>query len=451
MNKLRLASFGIRGYIGDSLPPVLAIDFASAFAMYVDGGRVLLGRDTRYSSPMLHSAVLSGLLSAGCEVLDFGVCPTPLLQYSVHPYGAAGALSISGGHNAMGWNAVTLIGADGAFLEPVGGETVLDCFHAREFLRRDWRGMGSVRRVGDFALPYFEALAGLLNTEAIRKADFTVLIDPVGGAGCSYLPLFADRFRFRLVPINAQPSGYLAREPEPRPRSALQMASIIPHTGGNAGFVLSSDMGRMSVVTETGEPVSEEYTLALIANHVLAKQSGVMVTNICTSRTVDEVARTHGASVIRSRVGQAYVMAMLADVQGVLAGEGSGSVALPAFSQAFDGFLMMGLILEALAESGRPLSELVRALPRYQIVKRSLPCGSREAYRAIEALKHDAVFIGDGKVDLCDGLRVDWPDSWVHVRASHTQQLARVIAEAVTREEAEQRADAASRILQQVL
>ena len=451
MNKLRLASFGIRGYVGESLPPTLAIDFASAFATYVDGGRVLLGCDTRYSSPMLHSAVLSGLMSAGCEVLDFGVCPTPILQYAVAPYEAAGAVSISGGHNAMGWNAVTLIGADGAFLEPVGGETVLDCFHARDFLKRDWRGMGTVRRVGDFDLPYFEALAQHVNVEAIQQADFTVLIDPVGGAGCSYLPLFADQFRFRLVPINAQPSGYLAREPEPRPRSALQMASIIPHTGGDVGFVLSSDMSRMSVVTETGEPTSEEYTLALIANHKLAKQSGTLVTNICTTRTVDDVARAHGASIVRTRVGQAYVMAALADTGGVLGGEGSGSVVLPAFSYAFDGLLMMALVLEAMAESGRSMSELLQDLPRYSIVKRSVPCGSREGYRAIDLLKQHEPFLQDGRVDLTDGLRVDWPDGWVHVRTSQTEQIVRVIAEAVTQEEAERRAETATRILQQIV
>ncbi len=441
----------MRGYVGESLTPPLAIDFASAFATYVDGGRVLLGRDTRYSSPMLHSAVLSGLMSAGCEVLDFGVCPTPLLQYGVEPYQAAGAISISGAHNAMGWNGVTLIGSDGAFLEPVGGETVLDCFHARDFLKRDWRNMGAVRRVGDFALPYFEALAKHINVDAVCRADFTVLIDPVGGAGCSYLPLFADRFRFRLVPINAQPSGYLAREPEPRPRSALQMASIIPHTGGDAGFVLSSDMSRMSVVTETGEPTSEEYTLALIANHVLAKQSGTLVTNVCTSRTVDQVAHAHGASVVRARVGQAYVMSALADEQGVLGGEGSGSAALPAFSQAFDGFLMMGLILEAMAESGRALSDLLQDLPRYPIVKRNVSCGSRDGYRAIESLRQHEEFLDGGTVDLTDGLRVDWPESWVHVRTSQTQQMVRIIAEATTREEAERRADGASRVLQQIL
>lgn len=451
MNKLRLASFGIRGFIGDSLPPPVVIDFASAFATYLDGGRVLLGRDTRYSSPMLHSAVVSGLVAAGCEVTDFGVCPAPMLQHAVPRFQAAGAVAVSGGHNTMGWNAVSLIGPDGALLEPAGGETVLDIFHARAFRKQDWRRMGRIEPARGFAEPYFAALASYVNVEAVRAAGFTVLIDPVGGAGCPYLAPFAKALGLHLVPINAAPSGYLAREPEPRPRSAIQMASIIRHVEGQAGFVLSSDMGRMSVVTETGEPASEEYTLALMANHVLAKHPGTLVTNICTTRTVDDVARAHGAEVVKTRVGQAYILSALSDSQGQLGGEGSGSVVLPAFSNAFDGFVMMALILEAMAESGETLSTLLSDLPRYHIVKRSVPCGSRDGYRAIEGVRSSDQIAEADHTDLIDGLRADWRDSWVHVRTSQTQQMVRVIAEAVTADVAEARADDMVRIIQQTL
>ncbi|MCO5061221.1 MAG: hypothetical protein M9963_04350 [Kiritimatiellae bacterium] len=140
---LRLASFGVRGFVGDSLTPRVAMDYASAFGTFVDGGRVLLGRDTRYSSPMLHSAVVASLLSCGCEVVDFGICPTPVLQFSVRPYGAAGAISITGGHNQMGWNALTLLGSDGSFLDPDVGEALLGTFHATDFLFRDAMNIGA--------------------------------------------------------------------------------------------------------------------------------------------------------------------------------------------------------------------------------------------------------------------------------------------------------------------
>jgi phosphomannomutase len=449
MSKLRLAGFGIRGVVGESLTPRVATDYACAFATYLEGKRVLLGRDTRYSSPMLHQAVVAGLLSAGCEIMDYGVCPTPVLQHAVRHHDAQGAVSISGGHNAMGWNAITLIDSDGAFLEATGGESVLDCFHSRDFLKQNWRGIGRVEPVTGFFQSYLKALAELVNVEAIRRASFKVLIDPVGGAGCAFLQPFADWFGFKLVPINAQPSGYLAREPEPRPRSALHMASIIPHTGGHVGFVLSSDMGRMSLVTEAGEPASEEYTLALIASHVLGKQSGTLVTNICTTRTVDDLAQQHGATVIKTRVGQAYVVAALVDEQGVLGGEGSGSVALPSFSPAFDGFVMMALILEAMAETGCALSEVLGHLPRYHIVKRFLTCSSREAYRAMDAFRGNRDVWDKGTLNLTDGMRADWPDGWMHVRVSQTQQMVRVISEARDPSVAEGRADDAMRMIQQ--
>lgn len=449
MQTLRLTSFGVRGYVGESLTPRVLMDYASAFATFIEGGRVLVGRDTRDSSPMIHSAVVASLLSAGCEIIDFGICPTPLLQFSAKPREAAGAISISGGHNAAGWNALTLIGSDGAILEPMGAEHVLDFFHASDFLRRDWQGIGTITAVNDFVEPYFDALEEHLNAKAIRKAGFTVLIDPVGGSGCAYLETFARRLGLALVPVNAEPSGYLAREPEPRPRSALQMASIIKHVSGDVGFVHSSDMGRMSIVTEDGEPASEEYTFALAVAHVLAAHRGTVVTNCCTTRTIDDIAALKKVPVVKTDVGQAYVVSKLADEQGVIGGEGSGSVVIPEFSPAFDGFLMMGLILQSMAESGSRVSDLLRALPRYHIVKRKILLGSRAGYHALEVLKRKMEAEPDVKLDLTDGLRADWEDGWVHVRPSRTQQLVRVISEATSRDLAKQRAARIVRIIEQ--
>lgn len=448
---LRLASFGIRGFVGQSLTPKVVMDYASAFGSFVEGRRVLIGRDTRYSSPMLHSAVVAGLMGAGCEVMDFGVCPTPILQYCVKAHGASGAISITGGHNPMGWNALTLIGADGAVLEPVSGENVLESFHASHFLRRDFAGIGTLHEVEDFADPYLDALQALVQSDLIRAAKLTVLIDPVGGAGCLFLQEFADRLGFKLVAINAEPSGYLPRDPEPRPRSALQMASFIKHVEGDIGFVLSSDMGRLSIVTETGEPASEEFTLPLIAQHVLRKKTGPVVTNCCTTRMVDDLARSFNVPLIKTRVGQAYVVSALSDEQGALGGEGNGSVAYPVFSKAFDGFVMMALILESMAVTGRKASKLLGELPRYHMVKRRVVCGSRQGYQALESMKQAWAQETGGSVDLTDGLRVDWEDGWVHVRPSRTEQLVRVIAEARTKEVAEQRADEAVRAVEQAI
>ncbi|MCS6771585.1 MAG: hypothetical protein NZ740_06120 [Kiritimatiellae bacterium] len=446
---LRLSSFGIRGFVGRSLSPRVVMDFAAAFGTFVDGGRVLVGRDTRYSSPMIHSAVVSSLMSCGCDVLDFGICPAPVLQYSVRPFGAAGAISISGGHNHMGWNALTLIGSDGALLSPDVGEAVLDTYHAAKFLRKDALNLGTVVSRSDFFAPYLKALSQVCDREAVRKAGFTVLMDPVGGAGCPFLQDFANEFGLRLVAINGTPSGYLAREPEPRPRSALQIASFIRHVEGDAGFVYSSDMGRMSLVTEAGEPLSEEYTLPLIVRHMLGRMSGPVVTNCCSSRMVDDVVAAAKAQLLKTPVGQAYVVAKMADEGAQIGGEGSGGVSVATFSRAFDGFLMTALILEQMARSGLPLSALAQSLPRYQQVKKTVPCRSMVAYQVLEKFLGLAGEFAPESIDTTDGVRFDWEDGWLHVRMSNTEQVVRVISESRSRAIAEQRAEDALRVIEQ--
>ncbi|MCK5851110.1 MAG: phosphoglucosamine mutase [Kiritimatiellae bacterium] len=451
MKTLRLANFGIRGSIGDSLTPEVIIDFASAFGTFIDGGRLLVARDTRASSPMIHSAVISGFLSAGCDVIDFGICPTPILQHAVEKHQAQGAVSISGGHNRMGMNALTLIGSKGAYIEPVGGETVLDIYHARNFLKKDWDQLGSVSECSDYTDTYFDALEKHVDAEAIRKAGFTVLIDPVNGAGCRFIKSFAKLFGLKMVPINDDEDGHPAHDPEPRPRNARQVASLIPHLNADIGFVTSSDMGRLSFVCEDGRTPSEEYTFAVIANHVLKRQSGVVVTNCCTTRMVDDIARAHNATIVKTPVGQAYIISSLADEDGVIAGEGNGSVALPDFSMGCDAFLMMALTLESMAQNGRKISELIGELPEYHIVKKTIYTAAQRGYRALEIVSKNTQWIDNGKIDITDGIRVDWDDGWLHMRASHTEPMIRIASESTSKRKAENRAVTIARLLEQSL
>ena len=451
MRSLRLASFGIRGLVGESLTPGVVIDFASAFATYAEAGTILVGRDTRISSPMLHSSVVSGLLACGCQVLDLGICPTPLLQYSVARYAAAGAISITGGHTRAGFNALTLLSRSGSYIEPAGGETVLEIYHARDFGLREWNRLGQLEPVDDFADPYFAALEAHLDAESIRKAELTVVVDAVNGAACRYLPMFAERLGLNLLPINGDESGYLAHDPEPRPRNARQVASTIGYVGADIGFLTSSDAGRLAIVSDTAETASEEYTLAVIADHVLARKPGVVVTNCCTSRAVDDIARTHGCRVVKTPVGQAFVMSAVADEDAVLGGEGNGSVGDPAFSPAFDAFLMMGLVLEAVARTGKTASELLRGFNRYHMVKKQVHAEPRRGYRALAELEHREEWLAGACIDTTDGLRADWDEGWVHVRSSRTEPVIRIISEAVARERAEERAVRLVRLLEQEL
>jgi len=352
----------------------------------------------------------------------------------------------------MGNNALQLIGARGAYIEPIVGETVLDIYHARDFTHAPWNGIGAVRPVADFAEAYWDALVRQLDVAAIRRAQFTVVIDPINGAGARFIKPFAERLGLRALPVNDVESGHLAHDPEPRPRNARQVAALMSHIPASIGFVSSSDMGRLSIVSESGETASEEYTLPIIANHVLARQrGGVVVTNCCTTRTVDDVAARHGASVTKTRVGQAYVMSALADENGVLGGEGNGSVGLPTFSRGFDAFLMMGLILEAMALRQCRASDLIADLPRYHIVKRQVAGDTPRCYHALERMTEMDEWRAGGTVSTLDGLRVDWPDGWLHLRASQTGPFVRIITESQTPEVAEARALNAARLLEHVL
>lgn len=451
MKTLRLSSFGFQGFAGTSLAPRDIVDFASALATYAERGPIVVGRDTRYSSPMVYSAAISGLLNAGCDIIDLGICPTPLAQFAVRHYGASAGLSISGGHKQAGWNSLTMINGEGSIFDPLSGQAVLDIFHSKEFLRSDWQGMGKVIQSDSFLESYLDNLEDCVNTEAIRAAQFKILMDPVGGAGAPYISVFAKRLGLNLVPINGDESGYLTREPEPRPRSAKLMASIMPYVKGDAGFLFSSDMVRMSLVTETPEPKSEEYTFAIVANHVLSKQQGTVVTNYCTSRMIDNVVAKHKSQLVKAKASQPYVLTALADEQGILGGEGNGTVIFPKAGPSADGFVIMALVLEAMAENKAPLSELVNALPAYHIVKRNVPCASSRGYRALEHVEKLWRQENTSGIDLQDGLRVDYEHGWKHVRASRTERILRIISESKDQKLAEEGAEKIIRTLEGVL
>ncbi len=451
MKTLHLSSSGLCGFAGLSLTPRAIVDFASSLATYVQGGQIVMGRDTRYSSPMAHSAAISGLLNAGCDIIDLGICPTPLVQFAVKHYGAAAGLSITGGHKQAGWNTLTIIGNEGNLFDPLSAQTVLDIFHSKEFLKANWQGMGNITQSNSFLSSYLDNLENSVNIEAIRAAQFTVLMDPLGGAGVPYIKAIAERLGLGIIPINGNANGYLAREAEPRPRSASQIASIIPYVKGDAGFLFSSDIVRMSLVTEAPEPKSEEYTFAIITNHILSKQKGTIVTNCATSRMIDDIVAKHKSQLVKTKASQPYVLTALADEQGILGGEGNGAVVFPKAGPSFDGFIAMALILEAMAENKAPLSELVAALPAYHIAKRNVPCTSSKGYRALEHVEQIWRSENSANVNVQDGLRVDYDHGWKHVRISRTERIIRIISESKDRGLAEEEAENIIRTVEEVL
>ena len=437
---LKIGISGVRGIIGPSMTPRLVMDFAAAFGTFLDGKPVIVGRDTRVHGPMVRAAAVSALLSAGCDVVDLGICPTPILQKAVRRRKAGGGVAVTAGHNDIRWNALAFIDAEGRHINPFQGEEVLDLYHLGAFTKADTDGLGRLSfgtAVQDFD-PYFEELAAFLDADTVRKARFKVVIDACAGAGAPLLARFADSLGIALVPLNDEPNGFFPHDPEPRPRNAAQCVSVVKTVGADAGFLLNSDAGRVSLISETAEALSEEFTFPLIADAVLARRPGPVITNFSTSRMIEDVARNHRSPIVRTRVGPAHIFLALGQEEGVLAGEGSGGIAVPAFQPAFDAFLAMGIVLETMARTGRTLSELAGRLPRYHIVKEKVYCPAARVHDAIDAVTK---LFGARAFNTGDGLRIEDRRGWVQVRPSGTEPMLRVVAEDKSRERARARVD----------
>jgi phosphomannomutase len=438
MKLLKIGISGVRGIVGETMTPELAMDFACAFGTSLGGRRVLVGRDTRPSGPMLHRAVLAALISTGCSVLDMGVCPTPILQKLVTGSRAAGAVSITAGHNTAEWNALTFINRDGTYLNEFQGQAVLDIYHLERFRKAPISGLGRVKAPGCDAERYFQALGRFLDTKAIARSAFKVVIDPCNGAGAGIVDGFCRALGCELVPVNNEPTGFFVHAPEPRPRNAGEVASIVRAVRADIGFLLNSDVSRVSVVAEDGETLSEEYTFPLIAGYYLEKDPGPVVTNASTSRMIEEVASRFGVPLIKTKVGQSQVIQTLLSEGGSLAGEGSGSVAVRRFQPAYDGFLAMGLLLERMAASGKRMSEFVDRIPKYHIVKEKIYCPPSKIHSVVAETRK--LFPHD-EVSTVDGVKAERKEGWIHVRASATEPMIRVIAENISQEKAREDLD----------
>ena len=438
MKLLKIGISGVRGIVGETIIPELVMDFACAFGTYLDSKKVLIGRDTRVSGPMLLEATLAALISTGCDVLDLGICPTPVLQYMVKDFKAGGAVSITAGHNDLKWNALTFINQEGTYLNTFQGEEVLDIYHLGKFTKVSVDQLGRVKAADDYLDVYFKKLKTFLDSESIKKSNFKVVIDPCNGAGAKIIDAFGQNLGFELIPVNNEPNGYFPHDPEPRPRNAQEVASIMKVVEADVGFLLNSDVSRVSIVAENGETLSEEFTLPLVANSYLEKNPGTVITNHSSSRMIEDVAQKRKCPVIKAKVGQSYSIQIMINEEAVMAGEGSGSIAIPEFQQAFDGFLTMGLILEIMAVRKKRVSELVEELPRYHIVKEKIHCPSTRIHSVVNEVKK---LFADRNIDSSDGIKIEDQDGWVHVRTSATEPMIRIIAEDISEDRARERAE----------
>lgn len=441
MIPLKLSVLGIRGVVGDALTPEMAANFAGAFGTYTEGGLICISRDTRPSGEMLRSAVLSGLIAAGCQVQDLGICPSPALQWWIQERGASGGIAISAGHNPEHWNALKFFGADGRMLNAFQGEELLDIYHSGDFRRASWEQLHRVTQTDEATGTHARAVAERVKAEAIRKAGLRVAVDCCNGALSSYVPGFLrEALGCRVFPINADPTAGFPHTPEPSQRNMSQVKALVDATQADLGFCLDADGERVSVVTNTGEALSEEATVCLAALDRLDPSSGAepsgpgtVVANVSTTLALDVIAREAGATCVRSRVGQPYLVEAMLENQAVLAGEGSGGVIWPDFHTAQDALMTMARLLEYLALTGSSCSALAARIPVFHQRKHSIPAPPERAYSILQGVREfaeDGADLEGAELDFTEGVRWVWPDATVHVRASLTEPIIRIHSEA---------------------
>ncbi|OGC78640.1 MAG: phosphoglucosamine mutase [candidate division Zixibacteria bacterium RBG_16_50_21] len=438
---------GLRGIVGRSLFPTTVMDYALAFGSWCKGGKVVLSRDTRASGEMLKMVAASALVSTGCQVIDIGITPTPTVGLAVINTEAKGGLTVTASHNPIEWNALKFFNHKGRYLAPEEIEQIKRILEKKAFWHQPWNKLGTVENDNSQIRKHIAKILKLrsIKLEKIRKARFKVVLDGCNGAGFQAGPGLLKALGCKTVGINCENTGTFPRKPEPVVANLGQLEQAVRTAKADIGFALDPDADRLAIVSDQGKAIGEEYTLALAVDYLLSQKVGKVVVNLSTSRMVEEVAKKYGCQVERTKVGEANVSALLERIGGVIGGEGNGGVILPQLHHTRDGLLAMALILSYLAESGRSISSWVAEIPKYYMEKKAAQTDGdlistagrlRRAFRPVRVL-------------TLDGIKLEFADSWLHLRKSNTEPIVRIIAEARSKQEASGLTEKALKIIRQ--
>lgn len=418
---------GLRGIIGVSLDPALAARFVSAFVRDRSPGPIIVSRDGRATGPMLVDAVKSGLVASGRKVIDAGVAATPTLGVLVRHHQAAGGVQISASHNPPEYNGIKLFDDSGRVLPAPVGERVLQRFQAEEFAWTSHDQLGSVTQLDETDQRHLELVLATVNVEAIRRMNYSVLIDSNHGAGAGLGVKLLEELGCNVVALGAEPTGQFAHPPEPTAENLVSVSTKVTEAGAVVGFCQDPDADRLALIDEAGSYIGEEFTVAITVQHALTQGKGPIVTNCATSRMAEDIADAFEVPFYRSAVGEANVTDEMLRVTAWYGGEGNGGPIDPRVGFVRDSFVGMAQVLDAMAARQMSLSAIVAELPKYAIRKSKASVEGLDLNKVIDALKSR---FKDAEASLQDGLRLDWPGKWLLVRASNTEPIVRIIAEA---------------------
>ncbi|MDR3218397.1 MAG: phosphoglucosamine mutase [Dysgonamonadaceae bacterium] len=442
---------GIRGTIGgktgDGLSPIDIVKFTAAYATLIkskkpNSNTIVVGRDARISGEMVRDIVSGTLSGMGFNVTDIGLATTPTTELAVVMEGAAGGIILTASHNPKQWNALKLLNEKGEFLNAAEGNEILEIAAAEAFEFADVEHLGKIKTDDSYLQKHIEQVLALnlVDVDAIRKARFTVAFDAVNSVGGLALPELLKALGVEnSIGLNAEPTGVFAHNPEPLPEHLTEIARLVKDKKADVGFVVDPDVDRLAIVTEKGEMFGEEYTLVAVADYILQNTPGNTVSNLSSTRALRDVTEKYGKTYTASAVGEVNVVAKMKETGAVIGGEGNGGIIYPASHYGRDALVGIGLFLTYLAKTGKTVSALRAQYPTYFMAKQRMdltPDTDVDALLTAIKKQYAAYPVND-----IDGVKIDFPDKWVHFRKSNTEPIIRIYTEAPTQQAAEELAE----------
>lgn len=438
---------GIRGTIGgrsgDTLNPLDIVKFTSAYATFIrrsgksQSNTIVVGRDARISGEMVKNVVCGTLMGIGYDVINIGLATTPTTELAVRMTQAAGGIIITASHNPRQWNALKLLNHEGEFLTKSEGNEVLDIAESEDFNYADVDHLGHYSEDASFDQRHIESVLALklVDREAIKKAHFKVAVDGINSVGGIILPKLLNELGVEYTLLNGEPTGDFAHNPEPLEKNLGGIMQEMSKGGYDLGIVVDPDVDRLAFICEDGTMFGEEYTLVSVADYVLSHTPGNTVSNLSSTRALRDVTEKHGGQYMASAVGEVNVTTKMKEANAVIGGEGNGGVIYPESHYGRDALVGIALFLSSLAHKGCKVSELRKSYPNYFMAKNRIDLTPETDISAV--LDRIKEMYADEKVTDIDGVKIDFADKWVHLRASNTEPIIRVYSEAATMEEAE--------------
>ena len=453
---------GLRGTIGgkpgEGLSALDIVKFTSAYATFIrsnatkNNNTIVVGRDARISGPMVEQLVCGTLISMGFDVINIGLASTPTTEIAVVEENACGGIILTASHNPRQWNALKLLDEKGEFLNDSQGKEVLSIAEREDFSYADIDNIGTVLNNQTYNLKHIEKVLklNLVDTEAIKNANFTVAVDAVNSVGGVIIPQLLKALGVKnIVELNCEATGKFAHTPEPLPENLTQISELMRQGGIDVGFVVDPDVDRLAIVMENGEMFVEEYTLVAVADYILSHTPGSTVSNLSSSRALRDVTNSHNCSYSAAAVGEVNVVAKMKETNAIIGGEGNGGVIYPEAHYGRDALVGVALFLSLLAKSGKTVSQLKATYPQYAIAKNKIELTPEiDVDKILVAMKEK--YANENITDI-DGVKIDFADSWVHLRKSNTEPIIRIYSEAHSMQEADKLADDIKEVIKSLI